>query len=214
MEKNNKRNQRTLGNASLVRDGEVEPKIQLMILIAINIVIIVLIILLFAIEKINANSNANSEPRFIVQKEIEYVDRPLYIEVEKAGKETVKETVEVEEPTYRIDVTQQDIDLMARVVMSESSICDIDAKYAVAVTIVNRVMSDKFPNTVYEVVYQGNQYSTQDNGEPDAECYTVVEWALTYEAFPKDMYYFCSTGYHNFGKAFSKNDKLYFSTEE
>jgi len=118
------------------------------------------------------------------------------------------------EPNYIIDVTDEEIELLARVVMSESSICDIDVKYAVATTIVNRVLSDDFPNTVTEVVYQNDAYSTQDNGEPNEECRKAVEWALTYqEVFPNTMYYFRTDHYHTFGTPLVKLGNMYFSTK-
>ena len=122
---------------------------------------------------------------------------------------------ETSEPEYLIDVTQEDIDLMARVVMSEGSILSNDAKQAIAQTIVNRVRTDykdfKNQNSVSDVIYFPNAYSTQDNGEPDADCYAAVEMALTYEAFPTDMFWFREDFYHNFGTPYCHIGSTYFS---
>lgn len=112
---------------------------------------------------------------------------------------------------YVIDVEDSDIDLMARVVMSEASVLNIDAKQAVAATIINRVKSNEFPDTVYGVVYQDNQYSTADNGDPDEECYAAVYAALKNECFPTDMYFFRSDYYHSFGTPYIQINGMYFS---
>lgn len=133
--------------------------------------------------------------------------------IESIAKENRERLSKPEEPKYLIDVTQEDINLMARVVMSEAStLCD-DAQQAIATTIVNRVRSGKWGSTVEEVVYYPNAYSTQDNGVPYEECYDAVYSALTYEAFPLDMYYFREDKYHSFGYPLMKIGTTYFTTE-
>lgn len=135
--------------------------------------------------------------------------------IAKENRERLKigEYAEAEETKYLIDVTQEDINLMARVVMSEAStLCD-DAQQAIATTIVNRVRSGKWGSTVEEVVFYPNAYSTQDNGVPYEECYDAVYSALTYEAFPLDMYYFREGKFHSFGYPLMKIGTTYFTTE-
>ena len=106
---------------------------------------------------------------------------------------------------------QSDIDLMARVVMSEASTQNFDCKEAVACTILNRYRSDEFPNDISEIIE--GQYSTQDNGDPTEECYEAVYAAIAFpNAFP-DVYYFRNDHYHTFGYPYAKIDKLYFSTK-
>ena len=120
------------------------------------------------------------------------------------------------ETGYLIDVDQRDIDLMARVVMSEASILGSDAKQAIAQTIVNRVRDTdhefRYQNTVYDVVTAPNAYSLQDNGIPDELCYDAVYAALTYEAFPSDMFYFREGRYHDFGYEYCHIGSTYFTT--
>ena len=55
--------------------------------------------------------------------------------------------------------TEQELMMMCTVVCSETGYCDTKVQRAVAHTIVNRVYSDDFPNNVYQVVTQRNQYS-------------------------------------------------------
>lgn len=122
------------------------------------------------------------------------------------------------EPSYLIEVTTEDIDLMARVVMSECSVylssdLGTDVAQAIAQTIVNRVCDGRWGTTVSEVINYPNAYSTADNGTPTLECYKAVEAALTYEAFPKDMFYFREGGYHEFGTDYMHIGTTYFSRE-
>lgn len=121
-----------------------------------------------------------------------------------------------EEKGYLIEVSQRDLDLMARVVMSEASVLGSDAKQAIAQTIVNRVRDTdhefRYQNTVYDVVTAPNAYSTQNNGIPDEECYDAVYAALTYEAFPLDMFYFREGRYHDFGYEYCHIESTYFTT--
>lgn len=115
---------------------------------------------------------------------------------------------------YRIAVSEADIDLMARVVMSEASNEPYDCKVAIAETIINRVLAvDKFGDTVKDVVYQKDQYSTQNNGAPNNECYQAVYEALCEQKHPSDMYYFRTGHYHYWAHKYCKIGSTYFSTE-
>lgn len=146
---------------------------------------------------------------------IEYVDRPYYIEKTVTVETPIyisKETNEVIYQQYVIPVTQSDIDLMARVVMSEASVLNGDAKQAIAQVIVNRVLSNDFPNTVSEVVNQKYQFSTQDNGKPNKECYEAVEAALMHEGFPRDMLWFRSGKAHAWGYVYCQIGNTFFTT--
>lgn len=116
-------------------------------------------------------------------------------------------------PSYLIKVTSEDIDLMARVVMSEASLLEQDGKQLVASTIVYRVMDGRRGKTVSEVVNYPNAYSTQDNGTPNEDCYRAVYSALIYDAFPHDLFYFRSGKPHSFGFVYAQVGNTYFTTE-
>lgn len=137
---------------------------------------------------------------------------PLTVKVE--NKIETKEEIEFETKPCRIPgISEADIELMARVVMSEASILPFEAKQAVAETIINRVLSDEFPNTVEEVVYQQNAYSTADNGKPNQDCYNAVTFQLFNQVFPKDMYWFRTDYPHAFGYYYMQIGNTYFNTE-
>ena len=135
-------------------------------------------------------------------------------EIKEQEEIEVVEVVEVLQPEYVIEVTPSEVDLMARVVMSESSILSTEGKQAVAETIINRVLSDDYPDTVSEVVYQPNAYSTHWNGSPTAECYQAVRQALENPVFPDSMIFICSEGYHSYGYPYTRIGNMFFSTTE
>lgn len=108
---------------------------------------------------------------------------------------------------------QFDIDLMARVVMSEASTLDFDGKHLVAVTMINRLHDGRWGDTIEEVIYYPNAYSTADNGEPTTECYEAVYEAIRNQAFPEDLFYFRADKPHDFGYVYAHIGNTYFSTE-
>lgn len=146
-------------------------------------------------------------------RDVEYQEYIPYIHNEIQETERNASIVVLETTTYYFEVTDEERELMERVVMSEGSILPIEGKQAIAQTIINRVRSNKFPNNVIEVISQPYQYSTADNGVPNTECKEAVEAALTYEAYPTDMFYFRTGHYHSFAEDYCKIGNTYFSTE-
>ena len=59
--------------------------------------------------------------------------------------------------------TEQEMMMFCTVVSSETGYCEDKVQKAVAHTVINRVLSSKFPNTIYEVVTQRNQYTCISN---------------------------------------------------
>lgn len=111
------------------------------------------------------------------------------------------------------EFSDEDIALIARVTMSESSTQSFDVQVAVAQTVINRVHSGNFGDTVSDVVYADGQYSTADNGEPSTQIYDAVNEAITNMPYPYDMYYFRQWHYHKWAKDYKQLGDLYFSLE-
>lgn len=92
------------------------------------------------------------------------------------------ETVASETPQYIINFSQSEIDLLAKVVYAESKGQPFEGQVAVAATVINRIYSPKFPNTLTQVVYAPNQFSVVRNGAinrtPNATAYQAVEAAM------------------------------------
>lgn len=115
---------------------------------------------------------------------------------------------------YFCMMDKEDIDLMARVVMSEASTQSTECKEAVATVILNRVVSPKYPMGVKEVIQ--DQFSTADNGAPTIECYNAVYSAIIWygsenQILPSCCYYFRGGHYHKWALDYCRIDDLYFS---
>ncbi len=64
------------------------------------------------------------------------------------------------------DYTQQDFDLLSRLVYAEagSDWCSDEMQLMVANVVINRVNDHRFPNSIHDVIYQKGQYSCITNG--------------------------------------------------
>lgn len=144
------------------------------------------------------------EPVVITQvQEVEKIER-----IEVPVKEVV--TVEVQKVVPRAietELSDNDKELIARVVMSEAAYEDMIGKRLVVDTILNRVDSPAFPNTVYGVVYQDNQfykaytYSTECMDAVELECYERLDY---------DVLWFAADGYLPYGTRAYQHGGHYF----
>lgn len=93
-----------------------------------------------------------------------------------------------------------------------------EGKRLVIDTILNRVNSDSFPNTVYEVVYQPSQFSSMWNGRvsrcyiDDDICQLVVEELHNRKNY--DVIFFTADRYGNYGTPMFQIGNHYFSSGE
>lgn len=149
-----------------------------------------------------------------------YKIRPCTYEVpDKERSYSSKETIYSNNPMITIGeyetlpYTTEEEALLARVIMSEGSILPYHGKLAIMATIMNRVRSDKFPDTIEEVIYQENQFSISDNGDPTQECYNAI-YDYVETGWPNDMYYFSSGSPHSFGYEYLHIGNTYFNTEK
>lgn len=116
-----------------------------------------------------------------------------------------------------VSVSLSDFKLICTTVYCEAGDQSIETQIMTALTILNRLTDDDYPNTVREVIYQSEQYSVTQ--WTDFEKYgwtTSVEQAVTYalevNEYPKDMFFFRTEHYHEFGQPYKVSDDLYFST--
>lgn len=102
------------------------------------------------------------------------------------------------------DLSDKDYEALLRIVEAEAGGEDETGKLLVANVVLNRVESEKFPDTVEEVVFQreGNcyQFSPVGNGRYDSVCiseetYEAVERALQGEDLSEGALYFVSEKY-------------------
>lgn len=76
----------------------------------------------------------------------------------------------------------EDLETMAHIIMGEAESASWDMKLAVGSVVLNRVSDDRFPETIYDVVWQAGQYSPTWDGrywlEPNDECWEAAEYLL------------------------------------
>ncbi|MBD9076313.1 MAG: cell wall hydrolase, partial [Clostridium sp.] len=95
----------------------------------------------------------------------------------------------------RIRISDEDYQILLRIVQAEAGICDDKGKILVADVIINRVLSKRFPNTVKGVVYQRNQFQPVSNGRINTVKVTpdtirCVDRALDGEDYSNGAIYF------------------------
>lgn len=120
--------------------------------------------------------------------------------------------------SYPLSITEDEIDLIALVTMAEAEGEDEYGKRLVIDTILNRVNSEHFPDTVEEVIYQPYQFESMWNGRADI-CYVdenICELVRGEVEELTDAYtlFFCSGGYSKYGIPMYQVGNHYFSTYE
>jgi N-acetylmuramoyl-L-alanine amidase len=89
---------------------------------------------------------------------------------------------QIEEPV-NLSLSNEEIDLLARLVRAEAQTESLEGKIAVACVVLNRVESPKFPDSIKEVIYSPGQFQPVANREinkpADEESIKAVQAALT-----------------------------------
>ena len=127
------------------------------------------------------------------QIEIEALQKQILKEKEEA--EARRKAEEERRAARRIKVSDEDYQVLLRIVQAEAGVCDEKGKILVADVIINRVLSGKFPGSVKGVVYQGSQFQPVSNGRINsvkvtAETIRWVDRALDGEDYSNGALYF------------------------
>ena len=113
--------------------------------------------------------------------------------------------------------TEAELNLIVQLVAAEAENQDLDGKRLVVDTVLNRVDSNQFPNTILEVLYQPAAFSSIDDGRFDRAAFEISEedyQAVTMELSNRlDPYviYFTAEGYSIYGTPAYKHGDHYFS---
>lgn len=77
-----------------------------------------------------------------------------------------EQSKQIKESTNEIEDSSKEYDLrlMAQLIEAESGNQPFEGKLAVGTVVMNRIQSDKFPDTIKEVVFQKGQFQVVDNG--------------------------------------------------
>lgn len=127
------------------------------------------------------------------QNQIETLQKQIL--KERQEEEARKKAEEERRAARRIKYTDEDYQVLLRIVQAEAGICDPKGKILVADVIINRVLSGKFPDSVKAVVYQPSQFQPVSNGtintvKVTAETIECVDRALAGEDYSNGALYF------------------------
>lgn len=125
-------------------------------------------------------------------------------------------------PSYCIDVNEEDIEILMKIVESEAGCENREGKLLIANVVINRVKDKRFPDNVKDVVYQRKQNVTQfspvSNGRINKvkisdETKDVIYSALMGEDISKGALYFMARQFANADnvKWFDNNLKFLFA---
>ena len=141
-------------------------------------------------------STAPSDAAEEVQTPLEEAETPEAAE----SKPATVETTTGAENRWNITLTQEEIDLLAKIVWLESQGEPTEGQEAVVEVVFNRMASEKYPDTLYDVLSQGNptqfcSWKNRERANPTEKEYTSIHEVL------------------NGNTHILRNDTLYFSTE-
>lgn len=153
-----------------------------------------------------------------VPVKVTFIEEP--VEVEPVTVTTsIDDALEIveEEVVEELPLTREEIELIALVTMAEAEGESETGKRLVIDTILNRVDSEisYFPDTVHEVIYQRNAFSSMWNGRVD-RCYVredicqLVEEELVNRK-NNDVVYFTAGKYGKYGTPAFQEGNHYFS---
>ena len=93
--------------------------------------------------------------------------------------EEIPATDESENDTY-VELNEEDEYLLAKIAMAEAEDQTTEGKALVMLVVLNRVNSDRFPDSVSDVIWEDGQFSPVADGrydavEPDADCWKALD---------------------------------------
>lgn len=92
-------------------------------------------------------------------------------------------------------VPENELEELAHLIMAEGGASNLndEVRYGIGSVVLNRVESEKYPNTIHDVIHQRGQYSTKGyymNLEPTEACYSVAYDLLANGTnYPKNVIY-------------------------
>lgn len=132
------------------------------------VVLLLSIMLLFGSNTVEAAAN-EQQLCFINGKGTTVISKIINVRAireRKPEKETIKKDKTVNEEC--VELSSEEIDLLARLVHAEAKGEPFLGKVGVAATVLNRLENDQYPDTVSEIIYQhdsGFQYCPVRNGQ-------------------------------------------------
>lgn len=113
----------------------------------------------------------------------------------QAAEEAARKAEEERRAARQIPCSEEDYQVLLRIVQAEAGVCDEKGKILVANVIINRVLSDEFPDSVRDVVYEPAQFQPVSSGSINSvqvaeETVRCVDRALAGEDYSQGALYF------------------------
>ena len=139
--------------------------------------------------------NVREKQRIQAEAQTEIRALQKQILMEKQEEEKRRKEEEERRAARKIPVSDEDYQILLRIVQAEAGGCDEKGKILVADVIINRVLSSRFPSSVKSVVYQRSQFQPVSNGRINsvkvtAETVDCVDRALGGEDYSQGALYF------------------------
>lgn len=139
------------------------------------------------------NKNLLKE-QIVLEKQTESNTPNICISIDTVVEVKEIDCTEVQETETAERFTEKEKYMLAKIAMAEAEGCGIKAKELVIRTVLSRIESDMFPNTVEEVIFQKNQFTPISDGrwnkvEPNEECWQALENVLS-SSESKDILFF------------------------
>lgn len=139
------------------------------------------------------NKNLLKE-QIVLEKQTESNTPNICISIDTVVEVKEFDCVETQETETTERFTEKEKYMLAKIAMAEAEGCRIKAKELVIRTVLSRIESDMFPNTVEEVIFQKNQFTPISDGrwnkvEPNEECWQALENVLS-SSESKDILFF------------------------
>ena len=143
-----------------------------------------------------------------VEKTVETTPKPKTVDIQGV--------VEKQKSEPEISMSKNDMKLIAQMTMAEAEVESEYGQRLVIDTILNRVDSSTFPDTVYDVLYQPYQFSSIKDGR-FARCHVKKElYELVVEEVHNrtnyDVIFFRTGHYSKYGTPLFKEDSHYFNS--
>lgn len=139
------------------------------------------------------NKNLLKE-QIVLEKQTESNTPNICISIDTVVEVKEIDCTETQETETAERFTEKEKYMLAKIAMAEAEGCRIKAKELVIHTVLSRIESDMFPNTVEEVIFQKNQFTPISDGrwnkvEPNEECWQALENVLS-SSESKDILFF------------------------
>ena len=151
----------------------------------IIIITIIMLVTLYNMTKVAITEKENAS-KSVSESYCNKTTRPQSVHTIQVDIQENEVKVEADCPkfTYSKDWDYEDSYLLAKIAMAEAEGCNIQTKTLVIMTVLNRVWSDEFPDTIKDVIFQEHngvyQFTPIVNGrwdrvEPNDDCWEAVQ---------------------------------------